>query len=264
MPTPPARPLALVTGASSGIGRSYARRLAGQGYDLIAVGRRQDRLEALRAELSAVSVRAVAADLGTDAGIEAVAGICAGEPLDMLVNNAGVSHYMAFADLPSDKLAELLHVKVVAPTTLARAAVPGMIGRGRGTVVNVAGMLAFGADAPVGAAPGRAVYVATLAHLVALTEALAVELGPKGLRVQALCPGIVATEFHERQNMDLSALPRMSAEDVVTASLAGLELGEVICAPGVEPRDLLDSARGANLAAFGGQSPSLAARYRAG
>jgi short-subunit dehydrogenase len=151
------------------------------GYHLIAVGRRQDRLDALRAELPAVSVRTVAADLDTDEGIEAVARICAAEPLDMLVNNAGVSHYMAFADLPADKLAELLHVKVVAPTTLARAAVPGMVGRGRGT-----------------------------------------------------------------------------------ASLAGLTLGEVVCAPGVERGELLDTARGASVAAFGGQSPSLAARYRAG
>ncbi len=124
---------------------------------------------------------------------------------------------------------ELLHVKVVAPTMLARAAVPGMIARARGTIINVAGMLAFGAPAPLGRALGRATYVSVLAHLVALSE----ELKEVGLQVQTLCPGIVATEFHERQGMDLSATPRMSAEDVVTASLRGLTLGEVVCAPGV-------------------------------
>ncbi len=257
------RPLALVTGASSGIGQAFARRLGAQGHDLIVVGRREDRLEALRAELPEVAVRAVVADLGTDPGIAALADLCAREPLDLLVNNAGVSHYMGFLDLPAAKAAELLHVKAVAPVMLARAAAPGMASRGGGAIINVAGMLGFGAAAPIGAAPGRAVYVATLAHLIALTQALDVELRPAGIRMQVLCPGIVATEFHERQNMDLSALPRMSAEDVVSASLRGLILGETICAPGVEDAGLLDAAARAGLSAFGGQSPQLAARYRA-
>jgi uncharacterized protein len=82
------------------------------------------------------------------------------------------------------------------------------------------------------------------------------------LRIQALCPGLVATEFHERQGIDLSALPRMSAEDVVTASLRGLMLGEVVCAPGVERLDLIDVALESALAAFSAQSPHLAGRYR--
>jgi len=177
----------------------------------------------------------------------------------MLVNNAGVAHYMPFTELPADKASELLHVKVVAPTMLARAAVPGMVTRGGGIIINVAGMLAFSGPAP---AQGRATYVATLAHLVALSQELHQELNSQGLRVQVLCPGIVATEFHERQGLDLSALPRMSAEDVVTASLRGLELGEVVCAPGVERTELLDAVFGADLAAFAAQSPQLAQRYR--
>jgi len=82
------------------------------------------------------------------------------------------------------------------------------------------------------------------------------------LRVQALCPGVVATEFHERQGLDLSKVPRMSADDVVTASLRGLTLGEVVCAPGVEKRDLLDAMLQADLAAFAAQAPQLAERYR--
>lgn len=95
-----------------------------------------------------------------------------------------------------------------------------------------------------------------------MSLALHEELGSAGLRVQALCPGIVATEFHERQGMDLSALARMSADDVVTASLRALDLGEVLCAPGVENATLLADVFKANLAAFGAQSPQLAARYR--
>jgi uncharacterized protein len=254
--------LALVTGASSGIGRAFARRLGHEGYDLVVVGRRSDRLEELVVALPNVTVRPLVADLGTDAGVEAVADVCAREDLSMLVNNAGVSHTMAFTDLPAGKASELLHVKVVAPTMLARAAAPGMAARGEGTIINVAGMLAFGAQAPLGNASGRAAYVGTLAHIVALSQALHEELNSQGLRIQALCPGIVATEFHERQGIDLSALPRMSAEDVVTASLRGLMLGEVVCAPGVERHDLLDAALKSALAAFSAQSPHLAGRYR--
>jgi uncharacterized protein len=95
-----------------------------------------------------------------------------------------------------------------------------------------------------------------------MTQALHEEIEPAGLRAQVLCPGVVATEFHERQGLDLSAVPRMSAPDVVTASLRGLELGEVVCAPGVEDTSLLDAVFRADLAAFGAQSPELAQRYR--
>lgn len=251
--------LALVTGASSGIGQAFARQLGAEGYDLVVVGRRHERLDSLVAELPQVRVRPLVADLGTDAGIEAVAGVCASEELTMLVNNAGVAHYMPFTTLSADKASELLHVKVVAPTMLARAAAPGMVARGEGTLINVAGMLAFSGSAP---AQGRATYVATLAHLVALSQSLHQEMHSHGVRVQVLCPGIVATEFHERQGLDLSALPRMSAEDVVKASLRGLTLGEVVCAPGVERPELLDAVFSADLTAFAAQAPQLAQRYR--
>ncbi len=97
-----------------------------------------------------------------------------------------------------------------------------------------------------------------------MTQVLHEELKPTGLAVQVLCPGVVATEFHERQGLDLSAVPRMSAEDVVSASLRGLELGEVVCAPGVEDASLLEAVSVADLAAFGAQSPELATRYRDG
>jgi short-subunit dehydrogenase len=246
--------LALVTGASSGIGQAFAQRLGEDGYDLVVVGRRLDRLTELAASLPDVTVRPVAADLATDQ--------CASEPLTMLVNNAGVAHYMPLAELPADKARELVGVKVVAPTMLTRAAVPGMLARGEGTIVNVAGMIAFSGPAPQSQLPRRVVYTGTLAYLVAMTQTLHAELAGTGIKVQVLCPGVVATEFHERQGLDLSAVPRMSAQDVVTAGLRGLELGEVVCAPGVADASLLDEVFRADLAAFGGQSTELAERYR--
>jgi short-subunit dehydrogenase len=255
--------LALVTGASSGIGRAFAQRLAADGYDLVVTGRRLDRLEELAATFTSVKVEALTADLSTGEGVDAIAAVCATRPLTMLVNNAGVAHYMPFAELPADKARELVHVKVAAPTMLARAAVPGMAARGEGTIINVAGMIAFSGPAPLAQLPlRRTVYAGALAYLVTMTQALHEELKPDGLKVQVLCPGVVATEFHERQGMDLSAVPRMSAEDVVSASLRGLELGEVVCAPGVEDARVLEAVSQAGLAAFGAQSPELAHRYQ--
>ncbi len=255
--------LALITGASSGIGQAFAEGLAAEGYDLIVVGRRVDRLRALAQRLSDVTVRVVVADLSTDEGIDAVATICAGEPLTMLVNNAGLAHYMPMADLSAMQARELIHVKTVAPTMLTRAALPGMIARGTGNIINIAGMLAFSGPAPAVPAQGqRAVYAGTLAGTVAMTQTLRTELGGTGVSAHVICPGIVATEFHEVQGMDLSALPRMSARDVVTASLSGIAQGETVIAPGVQDTGLLDAVFETELAAFHGQSPTLASRYR--
>lgn len=259
----PTAPLALVTGASSGIGAAFARRLAADGYDLVLVGRREARLQALAASLTGVTTEVLVADLATDAGIDTVAEVCAMRVLTMLVNNAGVAHCMPMAELPADKARELLHVKVIAPAMLTRAALAGMIARGRGTVVNVAGMLAFAGPAPAAPPQGqRATYVGTLAATVALTQTLHAELAGTGVSAHVVCPGIVATEFHEVQGMDLSAAPRMSAADVVTAALAGVALGEVVTAPGLEDSSLLDTIWSADLAAFGGKSKNLATRYR--
>jgi uncharacterized protein len=256
-------PLALVTGASSGIGKAFAERLAADGYDLIVVGRRRERLEELASSLTDVAVQVVVADLATDAGIDAVADLCATRPLDLLVNNAGVAHYMPLAQLPTATARELLSVKVIAPSMLTRAALPGMLERATGTILNVAGMLAFAGPAAAAAPQGqRALYVGSLAQTVATTQTLHAELEGTGVGVHVVCPGIVATEFHEVQGMDLSAVPRMSATDVVTAALAGIALGEVVSAPGVEDFGLLEAVFGADLAAFGGQSPELASRYR--
>lgn len=254
--------LALVTGASSGIGKAFAQRLASDGHDLIIVGRRKDRLDELASSVPEVKVQVVPADLSTDDGVDSVAQLCASQPLTVLVNNAGVAHYMPIADLSAEQARELVHVKVVAPTILTRAVVPGMLSRGTGTIINIAGMIAFSGPAPASQMPRRAIYAGTLAHTVAMSQTLSAELEGTGVRVQVVCPGIVATEFHTVQGMDLSAVPRMTADDVVAGSLRGLELGEVVCAPGLEDYSLLTNVFHADLAAFAAQSPQLAERYR--
>ena len=254
--------LALITGATSGIGKAFAERLVALGYDLILVGRNQDRLEAFAASHPYRKIEAVVADLSTDEGIQMVSQWCATEPLTMLINNAGVAHYMPFDELPVNKIREVLQVKTMAPTLLSHAAVSGMKARGQGDIINVAGMIAFSGPAPTATMPRRTVYGGCLAYLVSMTQLLCAELEGSGVNVQVLCPGVVATEFHARQGLDLSAVPRMSAEDVVTASLKGLMLGEVVTAPGIEDADLLETIFRAERAAFSAQTPQLATRYR--
>jgi uncharacterized protein len=254
--------LALVTGASSGIGEAFARRLAADGHDLIITGRNRDALSRLADELGNVTVETLVADLATEQGIQTVADVGGSRPLTMLINCAGVAHYMPFAKLSPQQATELIRVKALAPTLLTLAVVPGMIARGAGTIVNVSGMIAFSGPAGPEQLPRRAVYTGTLAHLVAWTQQLHAELASEGLQVQVLCPGVVATAFHQRQGLDLSHVPRMSPGEVVTASIRGLALGEVVCAPGVERTDLLQAVFAADLAVFGAQRPELARRYR--
>lgn len=254
--------LALVTGATSSIGKAFAERLAERGHDLVVVGRRQDRLDQFVADHPEVTVTPLAADLSTDEGIDAVARVCADELVSLLVDNAGVAHHGPLAELGVDQARELGKIKVLAPTMLTRAAVPGMLERGVGTITDLAGMIAFSGPAGPEVMPRRAVYAGGLAFAVTMSQTLSAELEGTGVRVQVVCPGVVATESDERQGMDLSAVPRTSADDVVTASLRGLELGEVVVAPGVEDTSLLDAVFAAELVAFGGQSPELATRYR--
>jgi uncharacterized protein len=256
-------PLVLVTGASSGIGRAFAERLGNAGFDLIIVGRRRDRLDSVAASLPDRDVTVVVADLATQGGIDHVTEIVATHPLTMLINNAGVSHYMPLHLLPAQKARELTTVKVTAPTLLTRAALPHMLASGTGTIINIAGMLAFAGPAPAApAAAQRATYTGTLAYTVAMTQTLNAELHATGVTAHVVCPGIVATEFHEVQGMDMSAVPRMSADDVVTAALRGVDLGETVIAPGLTTTSLLERVFEAELAAFAGQSPTLASRYR--
>lgn len=258
-----ARPLALVTGASSGIGAAYARRLAKEGHDLVVVARRRDRLEELSREFPDVRIDVLEADLGTDAGLDAVCRRAAESPLALLVNNAGLAHYMPFVDLPAEKASELVRVNVLAPTMITRAAVAGMVARGAGAIVNVASLLAFSGPAAMPMLPKRVVYAGSRSYVVTFTQVLAAELAGTGVKVQALCPGLVKTEFHTRQGIDLSSRPRMEADDVVQASRKALELGELVCAPGLEDAALLARIDEAEIAVLpAAANTAIASRYR--
>jgi short-subunit dehydrogenase len=260
------RPLALVTGASAGIGRAYAERLASDGYDLAVVARRAERLDSIKRQLESahgVSVQPLVADLSTESGRRAVDVIATQPRLEVVVDSAALAYYKPFLELPRDEAEELVNLNILAPLRMIHAALPGMVERGKGTVVSFSSLLAFSAASENPQLPKRAVYAASKAFLLTFFQILAVELRDTGVRVQIVCPGIVKTEFHTRQNMDLSGRPRLEPEEIVKASMIGLELGEVVCIPTLEETDRLqrlDQAEGEVLAA--NMRPTLAQRYQ--
>lgn len=233
------RPLALVTGASSGIGRALAGLLARDGHDLIVVARRVERLETLAAELRSQAgsqVEVVVADLTDEADVARLAGrVAAEERLSLLVNNAGFSGYGPFAEIEADVLRRVVAIHVTTPATLVRAALPGMIARGTGAVVNIASLLALSGPLRLGMA-GRATYSGAKSFQLVFTQALAAELEGSGVRAMVCLPGMVVSEFHgSRQLAGRPGMPPlMSSEDCARAIVAGLALGEVVCVPGLE------------------------------
>jgi short-subunit dehydrogenase len=259
------RPLALVTGASSGIGWAFAERLAQDGFDLVVVARRRERLEDLKRRLEdshEVSVEVLATDLSTEGGMEAVEEKAAGPRLATVIDNAALAYYMPFLELPPDKAAELARLNALGPLRLIRAALPGMVERGRGTLVSVATNLVFSPTVDAPTLPQRTVYVATKTFLYTLIRLLATELSGTGVRLQVLCPPIVRTEFHTRQGLDMSDRPRLEPEEVVQASMRGLELGETVCVPALEDLDKLERRDEAERdLLFAGLGGELAARY---
>jgi short-subunit dehydrogenase len=262
------RPIALVTGASAGIGQSFAERLAHDGFDLIVVARRRERLDALARRLAGAhktDVSVLAADLSTPAGIDAVAARAASEPLDLLVNNAGFGGYGPFPELDPKVAEDLIAVHVRAVVQLTRAALPGMLKRARGGIVNVSSLLALSGSAPpLSAMPLRAVYGGAKAFLLAFTQLLAAELADTKVRAIVCLPGIVKTEFHEVQWIETSKMPpRMNPDDVVRAALAALASGEVVCVPPLGDAGALQRLDEAQRAVFAVvTTPDLASRYR--
>jgi short-subunit dehydrogenase len=223
---------ALITGASAGLGAEYARRLAAAGTDLVLVARRLDRLDDLARELRekhGVTVETIRADLSTADGIDRVEHCIAGnETLDLLVNNAGFGGGPGpFAEREAGRHSGMVRVHVTAAVRLSRAALPGMIARGRGGVINVASIAAFSPFS-------GAMYSGTKAFLVMFSENLRSELRGTGVSVQALCPGMTHTEFHEVAGIDKAIVPKpfwMTAAEVVRISLRRLGRGAV-CVPG--------------------------------
>ncbi len=257
---------AIVTGASSGIGRAFAERLAADGWDLVVVARRRDRLNELADRLMGeygVSVTVVEADLGQPDQLERVCEKVSALRVGMLVNNAALAHYMPFAELPAALARESVQLNVLAPVLLTRAVVGGMRERSRGAVVTIASLLAFSGAVDEPWLPARAAYAGGKSFLVTFSRILAAELRGTGVRVQVVCPGVVRTEFHSRQGLDMSAVPRMEPEDVVTASLLDLERGEIVCVPGLEDLSPLERAAEVERELIGSaRTRELPVRYR--
>ena len=256
----------MVTGASSGIGEAYAERLAADRWDLVVVARTGERLSELAGRLNqahAVTVRAVQADLSRPGEVARVGAEIGALPVDMLVNNAGLAHYMPFADLAAAQAAELVDLNVLAPVLLTQAVLPGMLARSRGTVINIASLLAFSGAAQAPFLPKRAVYAATKSFLVTFSQALAAEVADRGIQVQVVCPGVVRSEFHARQGMDMNAVPRMEPGQVVEASLADLADGVLMSVPGLGDTGALARLDAASSELMGvTRITELPARYR--
>ncbi|HYW47116.1 MAG TPA: SDR family oxidoreductase [Bryobacteraceae bacterium] len=224
------KPLALVTGASSGIGAAFARRLARDGYALILVARRLDRLEDLARELGGAET--LAADLTDEAGLKLVEQRIAAAPdLDLLVNNAGFGTMGRFFEIPVDGQDLMHRLHVMASMRLTHAALRGMVARGKGGIINVSSVAGFWQS------PGAVSYCATKAWMTTFTEGLYMELKMAGsaVKVQALCPGFTLTEFQDKMKLDRRRIPArlwMRAGDVVDASLEGLAQGKLFVVPG--------------------------------
>ncbi|HET9398162.1 MAG TPA: SDR family oxidoreductase [Sphingomicrobium sp.] len=222
--------IALITGASAGLGVDFARQLSAKGQRLVLAARRKDRLELLAAELG--NARAVAIDLGEPGAADRLmADIDAhGEHVDLLVNNAGFGLTGRFAELDGKRQRQMIDLNCGALVELAHAVLPAMIERKRGGILNVASTAAFQPG------PGMAVYFATKAFVISFSEALHEELKGQGVKVSALCPGPTATEFGEVAGFGPSnASSKLAAASppVVTAGLEGLERNQAVMIPGL-------------------------------
>lgn len=221
--------VALITGASAGLGVEFARQLSKRGHRLVLAARRKERLHDLAKELG--NARAVAIDLSqTNAVAKLMTDLdAADEQVDLVVNNAGFGLTGRFAEQDPARLRQMIDLNCGALTELCRAVAPGMIERGSGAILNVASTAAFQPG------PGMAVYFATKAFVLSLTEALHEELRRHGVRVSALCPGPTATEFGEVAGFG-KPIPRFAVADaapVVRAGLDGLGKNRAVVIPGL-------------------------------
>jgi short-subunit dehydrogenase len=238
------RTVAVITGASSGIGAEYARALAARRYDIVLVARRRERLCELAAEISGrhgITAEVLDADLSRDEGIAAVSQrIIAEDRLGLLVNNAGFGLLGNFHQTSQDAQDRMYQVHVIATMRLSHAALPGLLRRDGGAIINVASVAGFTRM------PGHASYAATKSWIIAFTECLHLEMRGAGshVNVQALCPGYTYTEFHAALGVDRNALMPsgkfwMSAGSVVAESLRGLDRGKWLVIPGWRYRVLV-------------------------
>ncbi len=235
------RPVALITGPTSGLGEGYARRFARDGHDLILVARDVDRLVALAAELRAahgIDAEVLPADLADAADRARVAErLAAG--VQVLINNAGLGTSGEFWTADPALLQRQLDINVTAVMELTRAALPPMLAAHKGTVINIASV--------AGLLPGRgSTYSASKAWVVFFSEGLANGLAGTGVGMHAVCPGFVRTEFHQRAGIEMGSMPGLmwlSVDDVVDESLADIAKGKVVSIPGIQYKALAGAGR---------------------
>lgn len=256
---------ALITGASSGIGATYADRLARRGYDLILVARDRARLDALAERLRAeagVVVDVLAADLTRRADLLAVERRLRDDPaITMLVNNAGIALSGTLMESDPDKLEQLIQLNIVAVTRLATAAAPGFVARKRGAIINLSSVLALAPELSGGPYSGSKAYVLNF------TQVLRRELEGSGVKVQAVLPGATRTEIWERAGIDTARFPAsmmMGVDEMVDAALAGFDQDEAVTIPSLPESADWDAFTAARL----GLQPNLsrdhaAVRYKA-
>jgi short-subunit dehydrogenase len=256
--------VAVITGASSGIGAVYADRLAKRAYDLILVARNEARLKSLSARLASEtgrSVKVLAADLGNKADLAKVEATLRDDAsITLLVNNAGVASVAPLLNADVEKMDDIIDLNITALTRLTYAAAPAFVGRGAGTIINIASTVGISPESLNG------VYGASKAYVLALSHSLQHELADKGIRIQAVLPGATATDLWERAGLPWQKLPAeivMSTEDMVDAALAGLDQGELVTIPGLQDADewtRFEAARRSLSQHFGNSAP--APRYR--
>lgn len=257
------KPAVLITGASSGIGATYADRWAKRGHDLVLVARDDDRMNVLATQLrdeTGVAVDVLRADLTDLAQLTQVeARLREDDRIGLLVNNAGAGLGGSFVDQPVDSVDRLIALNTTAVARLANAVAPRLAARGEGAIINIGSV--------VGLAPefGMTVYGATKAFVLFLSQGLAIELGPKGVYVQAVLPAATRTELWARAGADEASLPpMMEVGAMVDAALAGFDAREGVTIPplhDVGQWQALDQARQAMLPGFG--EPLPAPRYTA-
>lgn len=255
--------VAVITGASSGIGAVYADRLAARGFDLVLVARRIERLRKLADALSAkhqIQVQAIEADLTAETGLAQVEQLLRSDQrIALLVNNAGNGKLSGTADMSDADTASTIALNVVAPTRLARAVLPAFLARDAGAIINVSSVMAFHA------LPITTLYSATKSYVLMFSRGLQGELAETGIRVQAVLPAGTATEFYDHSGVPLSAFDPaavMTTENLVDAALAGFDAGEAVTLPSVHDAALWTAYDQAQDALFGAtQVGTPAPRY---
>lgn len=259
------KPVAVVTGASAGIGAVYAERLAARGYDLVLIARRADRLQALSAKLSAVhgvKVDLVEADLTKEADLARVEQVLkTNAAVSLLVNNAGSATLTSVAKTSEAQAEAMIALNITALTRLTQAILPAFLARNEGAIINIASVLS------IHSLPVSAIYSGTKGYVMNFSRGLQQELAETKIRLQLVMPASTATEIWDLGGIPLASLNQanvMSAENLVDAALAGFDKAELITLPSVADASLWDKFDEARSTLFAGsQNGQPAPRYRA-